>query len=75
MSEPSQSIFQMSGKPTRNFGAHWVWVANAGTERLIKCLRSIAVDGTGRIMFTENAKQDCGHPWTPESTFVSPALP
>ena len=39
------------------------------------CSRSIAVDGTGRIMFTENGKQDCGHAWNPESTFVSPALP
>ncbi len=35
----------------------------------------VAVDGTGRIMFTENGKQDCGHAWNPESTFVSPALP
>ena len=24
---------------------------------------------------TENVEQDCGPPWTPESTFVSPALP
>src|SRR5207245_3954792 len=39
------------------------------------CSRSIAVDGTGSIMFTENGKQDCGHAWNPESTFVSPALP
>ena len=52
-----------------------IWVANGSSKRLINCLRSIAVDGTGRIILTENAKQDCGHPWTPESTFVSPALP